>query len=281
MINKKADFGFSNVIMIVIAIIGGLLMITIIFQVLGVLKDPNKVEEGIGCRLMIQSTARIAEASSGFITVEKILDACKVIETTIPRQQNYPELGGLVRRMSPDQFREVVAYDFAEIINNAWWISGEGDRAEYLISKLRDLFISRDFCYVFYAVKIDPPRDYPSFQNIEEDYLTDELAKITRSQIKGGILKGDQRTILNYITVEGKGSGLLVRNADGQRATISLTQDGSDALYGVAVGFSGKAGISEFFARIKGQTKAKIASKASFILVAPWNEVANICRVSN
>lgn len=281
MINKKADFGFSNVIMIVIAIIGGLLMITIIFQVLGVFKDPNKVEEGIGCRIMLQSTARLEEATSGYITAPKLMDACKVIETTIPRQQNYPELGGLVRRMSSDQFREVVAYDFAELINNAWWISGEGDRAEYLLSKVLDLFISRNYCYVFYAVKIDPPRDYPSFQNIQEDYLTDELAKITRSQIKGGTLKGDTRTILNYITVEGKGSGLFVRNADGQRATISLTQDGSDALYGVAVGFSSKSKVSEFFDKIKDQTRVKIDSKASFILVAPWNEVASICTVSN
>jgi hypothetical protein len=281
-INKKADFGFSNIIMIVIAIIGGLLMITLIAYVLGAFTDPNRIEEGIGCRVMIQSTARIEEASVGIITPKKLLEACKVIETTIPRKDNYPELGGDVRRMSAEQFREVVAYDMAELINNAWWISGEGDRADYLLTKLSGIFLNREKCYLFYAVKIDPPRSFQnSFEGIEEDYLTDELQKITRSQIKGGTLKGDQRTILTYITLDNKGSGLLLRNADGSRATISLTQNGADALYGVAVGFSTESKAAQFFARIQGETKAKISNQASFILVAPYDEVASLCTVSN
>jgi len=281
--NKKADFGFSNIIMIIIAIIGGLLIISIVAYILGAFTDPNRIEDGIGCRIMIQSTARIESATQGIITADSLLEACKVIEKTIPMKSYYQTLGGNVNRMTAGQFREVVMYDFAELINNAWWISGEGDRSEYFIKNILKLFAGENKCYILYTVKIHAPnkRIADNFNSITRGVFISNMKNITRADIKGGLMKGDQRSILTYITLDGKGSGVQFKTMEENEGVIEVSKGGTDAIYAIAVGFYDDSGIGKFFQDLFKGAKMPVKNDASFIYIAPFDEVAKICTVSN
>jgi hypothetical protein len=232
---------------------------------------------------MFQSTARLEDSTSGFISLKNFLNACKIIETTIPRQSNYPQYGGSVRRMTTDQFQKVVMYDFAEVINNAWWISGEGERADYLLKRLGGIFMSENNCYVFYAVKIHSPnkRISANFGAITQGQFLDALKNIKRSDLLGGTLKGDQRSILSYVSMDNYGAGVQFKQLNRADPVITLSQGGADAIYGVAVGFAEKDGISKLLENILKGSNMVIDKKASFIYIAPWDEVAKVCTVSN
>jgi hypothetical protein len=281
--NKKADFGFSNIVMIALAIIGGLLIISIVAYILGAFTDPNRIEEGIGCRIMIQSTSRIEEGTSGFITADKLLQACKVIETTIPRKQNYPLLGGNVNKMTAEQFKKVVMFDFAELVNNAWWISGEGDRAEYLLKDAYKVFMGENDCRIFYAVKVHAPnsRLASNFAAITLGQFLANLRSTTRADIKGGSLAGDQRSVLTYVSLDNEGAGVKFPTLDEKQDVITLSQDGADAIYAIAVGFADKSGVAKLIKNVLNKKGMTINNKGSFIYIAPWDEVAKICTVSN
>jgi hypothetical protein len=281
--NKKADFGFSNIVMIVLAIIGGLLIISIVAYILGAFTDPNRIEEGIGCRIMIQSTSRIEEGTSGFITADKLLKACKVIETTIPRKQNYPLIAGNVNKMTAEQFKKVVMYDFAELVNNAWWISGEGERADYLIKKIGKVFLGENNCRIFYAVKVHAPnsRLASNFAAITLGQFLVNLRSTTRADIKGGSLAGDQRSVLTYVSLDNQGAGVMFPTLDENKSVITLSQGGADAIYAIAVGFVDETGLTKFWKQIFKENEMVVNTKASFIYIAPWEEVTKICTVSN
>jgi hypothetical protein len=283
MMNKKADFGFSNLVLIILALIGGLLILAVFAYILGAFTDPNKVQEGIGCRIMIQSTARLEDATSGFITVKNFMNACKVIETTIPRQQNYAQYGGSVSRMTTEEFQNVVMYDFAEVINNAWWISGEGERADYILKHLAGLFIKENNCYIFYAVKIHSPnkRISQNFGAITKGMFLVALKNIKRSDLMGGTLKGDQRSIFSYVSLDNTGAGVVFKEIGKDDPVITLSQGGADAIYAVAVGFVKKSGVSKLLETIFKGSGMEVKQGTSFIYIAPYDEVAKICTVSN
>ena len=104
--SKKSNIGFSQIVLIIIALIVCMLIITIIAYILGAFTDPNRINEGITCRIAIQATSRIEEGTQGIISGEKLLDACKTIKATIPRNDEYPEYGGIPKYMTPDELEE-------------------------------------------------------------------------------------------------------------------------------------------------------------------------------
>nr|MCK4930075.1 hypothetical protein [Nanoarchaeota archaeon] len=271
--NKKSNIGFSNIASIIIALIGGLAIISIAVYIMGAFGDPNKIEDGLKCRLVIQASATLKEATAG-LSPEKIIDACPTLERTMPIRDKYPTIGRNINTMTADQLKQVVLFDFAELINNAWWISGEGDRADYLINNLRGIFLSDNDCYVVYAIRIDTPK---KFTSISETDLIAELKKLTRADIKGGALKGDIRRIMDYITLDGKGAGVFLKTEDSK---VEYQEKGADPLYGIAVGFAEKSGVAKLAKLIfKGEKLAKINPGASFIYIAPYEEVGSLCRV--
>jgi len=89
-------------------------------------------------------------------------------------------------------------------------------------------------------------------------------------------LRGDQRTIRTYITLDGKGAGVFLDNDDSK---IEYQEEGADPLYGIAVGFADKSGIAKLAIALFGKTPAKIKSGESFIYIAPYEEVGSLCRV--
>jgi len=277
---------FSTIVSLVLVILGGLLIISIVAYIFKGFTDPNKVEDGIMCRITIQTTNRLTELSQGFIH-DQITESCQLIKKTIPMQKNYPSRGGYVRKMDSDQFREVVMFDLAKLINNAWWITGEGDRAEYMIKNWDKIINSENKCFVVYAVRIDPPRK-AEFMGISENDLGNELMKITRSDISQSA-KADKRSIMAYLTFDGKGSGVFVRakgfkgkdekeNDRGIRK-IDSQERGSDAIYGIAVGFEDSSGISKVWKTLIGKKIENINDEASFIYIAPFNQLKTMCKV--
>jgi hypothetical protein len=273
MINsKKSNIGFSSIALMIIALIGGLAIIAIIAYLLGAFSDPDKINEGIKCRLTIQASATLQEATQG-LTPEKIIDACHTLQTTIPRRESYPAIGKSLNSMKPDQLRQVVMFDFAELINNAWWITGEGDRADYLLNKFKGIFVSTNDCYVVYAVRIHTPQEFTTFSYND---LKFELDRLTRADIKGSSSSGDTRTIDEYITLDGKGAGMFLTTDDSK---IEYKEKGADPLYGIAVGFAKKSGIAELAITLFGKGQTKIREGASFIYIAPYEEIGSLCRV--
>lgn len=276
--NKKAVFG--SLVSIILVLIGGLLIIAIVAYIFKGFTDPNRVEDGVMCRITIQTSNRLKETTQG-LSPDLITDACKTIEKRIPMQETYPEFGGKVSRLTTKQFRDVVMFDIAKLVNNAWWITGEGDTAsDYFMKKMRDLLVSTNGCYLVYAIRIDAPSQIKAdefnneFKGITEGDLTDNLKQITRSQVKPGA-KGDMRDILTYITLDGNGAGLYFK----KDTKIILEANGADALYGIAVGFKDPSGIAKIFATLTGQGKEAMKADANFIYLAPYDQIAKECKV--
>lgn len=271
--NKKSFMGMSTIASIILVIVGGLAVISIIAYILGAFTDPNKIEEGIKCRIVIQASATLQEATQG-LTPKQIVDACPTLEKTIPMRENYPGLGKNFNRMTADQLKQVVLFDFVELINNAWWISGEGDRASYLIKKLTGILLSENHCYVVYAVRIDTPKP---FSTIVDNDLQFELNHKTRADIKGGSLKGDQRTIREYITLDGKGAGVFLMTEDSK---IEYQEKGADPLYGIAVGLAEEAELARLAKKLFAKGDPAVIKKGqNFIYIAPYEKVSSLCRV--
>jgi hypothetical protein len=134
-----------------------------------------------------------------------------------------------------------------------------------------------------YAVRIDAPRQYQKndFTRIEESRFVSELRRITRADVKGGSLSGDQRPILYYITLDGKGAGVFMRNRENKKIEIELTNKGADAIYGIAVGFAHTAELVGWFKDILGTKEVSVNEYASFIIIAPYKELSELCTVSN
>ena len=270
--NKKSNIGFSSIALIILALIGGFAIIAIIAYILGAFGDPNKINEGMKCRLTIQASATLQEATQG-ITPEKLIDACHTIQTTIPRKESYPTIAKSLNRMTKDQLKEVVLFDFAELINNAWWITGEGDRSDYLLKRFAQFFSGTKDCYVVYAIRIHTPQE---FTTIPDNELQFELSSITRADIKGGSSSGDQRTIREYITLDGKGAGVFLNTSDSK---IEYKEQGADPLYGIAVGFAEKGKIAKLFTELFKGKSIEISPGASFIYIAPYDKIGSMCRV--
>jgi len=270
--NKKSNIGFSSIALIILTLIGGFAIIAIIAYILGAFGDPDKINEGMKCRLTIQASATLQEATQG-LTPEKLIDACHTIQTTIPRRERYPTIAKSLNRMTKDQLKEVVLFDFAELINNAWWITGEGDRSDYLLKRFTQLFQGTKDCYVVYAIRIDTPQEFTTIVYAD---LISELKKITRADLKGGSSSGDQRPILEYITLNGKGAGVFLNTSDSK---IEYQEKNADPLYGIAVGFAKESGVAELAKKLFGEDQTKISKGASFIYIGPYEEVGSLCRV--
>lgn len=270
--SKKSNIGFSSIAMIIITLVGGLAIIAIIAYILGAFSDPNKINEGIKCRLTIQASATLQEATQG-LTPEKIIDACHTLQTTIPRRESYPTIAKSLNRMTKDQLKEVALFDFSELINNAWWITGEGDRSDYLLKRFTQLFQGTKDCYVVYAIRIDTPQEFTTIVYAD---LISELKKITRADLKGGSSSGDQRPILEYITLDEKGAGVFLTTNDSK---IEYKEQRADPLYGIAVGFAEKGKIAKLFTELFKGKSVTISPGASFIYIAPYDKIGSMCRV--
>jgi hypothetical protein len=272
---RKGSVEFSSVAMIIIALIAGLAIIAIVFQILGAFTDVNKIKEGIKCRVVIQTSSTLQEATQG-LTPQKLIDACPTIQKLIPLRDSYPTIAKSMDRMNADMMKQVVIMDFAELINNVWWITGEGDRSEYLLKNVAGFFTGTKDCYVVYAVRIHTPKNFTS---ISENDLLFSLKRISRADLLSGSAKGDQRSIMEYITLDGKGSGVWLRIPAGD-VKIEYQENGADPLFGIAVGFAKESGVNKLLDYIfNGKVPAEINKKASFIYIAPYQEVASLCRV--
>jgi len=274
---KKSNFAFNSLGGIIIALIAGLAIIGVVVFILGAFTDPNKIEEGIKCRILIQTSATLKEATFGLSPEKLIDDACPTLQKTIPMRDEYPIpdlIGKRVSKMTPDQLNEVIRFDLVELINNAWWITGEGDRSEDIFTKLSMILSSTNQCYVVYAVRIHTNRE---FTPVSDTALQFALKDFTRAQIKGGSLAGDQRTVLAYLTFDGKTTGVSL---NGNTSKIEYQAKGADALYGIAVGFADKSKIAQLAKAVFGDgASAIIKPGASFIYIAPYEKVGSLCRV--
>ncbi len=273
--NKKSSFGFSSVALIIIAIIGGLAVITIISYMLGIFTDPGQIQEGIKCRLAIKASSTIREATFG-ATPEQMFDACATLEQTIPMREEYPFIAKNLNRMSADQLKEVVMFDFAHLVNNAWWITGEGDWANSILDKLQNILVSENDCYVVYAVRIDTTKKFTTIT--ANDLQIEAINDIRRSDLRVTSGKGDPRTIRDYITLDGKGAGVFLETNDSK---IEYQEEGADPHYGIAVGFAKKGALPALATRLwKGEKRiSRINKGESFIYIAPYNEIAGLCKV--
>jgi hypothetical protein len=274
-VRRKGSWEFSSVAMIIIALIAGLAVIAIILQILGVFGDVDNIKEGLNCNLVIRTSSTLQEATQG-LTPQKLIGACPTIPKMIPLRESYPTIAKSMDRMTSDQMQKVVLMDLAELINNAWWITGEGDRSEYLLKNVAGFFVGSDDCYVVYAVRIHTPK---TFDAIDENELISALRRTARAELLSGSAKGDQRTILEYITLDGKGAGVWL-NSTGPDEKIEYKEDGADPLFGIAVGFAHEAGVAKLFNKIiYSKIPATINKGASFIYIAPYQEVASMCKV--
>ena len=143
----------------------------------------------------------------------------------------------------------------------------------YLIKKLKGFLFSENDCYVVYAVRIHTPKP---FSTITDNDLQFVLRHITRADVKGGSLKGDKRTIRDYITLNGKGAGVFLNTSDSK---IEYQEKGTDPLYGIAVGFAKESELAKLAKKLFGDHPAKIQEGQSFIYIAPYEKVGSLCKV--
>jgi hypothetical protein len=236
------------------------------------ISNPDKgLGDGVKCRAAISMAARSEELFQGLTSID-FRKACHVIEKVLPLEESYK--GKLVSNMKSSEFREVIERDFVELIAKSWRITAEGDRPDYFIGRIGDFFNNKNDCLVVYAVKIHAPREYNDFGGLTQEMLMAAMGNYSKTEILGSLLKNDQ-SVAEYITFSGKGGALFVNG------TISLKQDGNDAIYGIAVGFNKMAGISDALKSIFGTKTTDINEESSFILIAPYNTIANLCDVNN
>jgi hypothetical protein len=265
--SKKA---MSEVTKIILAVIGFfVIFVGVVYPAVDYINNPPG--DGTACRLAIQVAARTEEFTQG-IKATDFKESCKTIEKTLPLHEVY--LGKKVGSMNADEFNRAIQRDFVELIARAWYITKEGDRPDYLLTKLEGFFNNKNNCLVVYAVRIHADQlDYPGFQGITQERLRAALGNYTKAEIFGSSLSNPQ-TIAEYITFSGSGGAVFVNGI------INLKQGGADALYGIAVGFKKIAGLDEKLKGIFGTNPDVINSDSSFILIAPYDKIASMCDIN-
>jgi hypothetical protein len=267
---KARKGGISHAVMLVLAVIATVLILTVINGVANIIAHPNDALEGFQCRASIIAASRSEELFQGLTKLSK---NCPVIEKEIPLKEVYSDLPDVnevkkVNAMNADEFRKVVMRDFAQLVARAWWMTAEGERSEYFLKKVDQFFSRENKCLVLYAVKTNPPRQYAnSFMRITQEDLQNSLIYYNKSGIFEKVFEDDM-SIHNYITFSGKGGVLFLDEPIGL-----------DTIYGIAVGFATSDGLTTFAKKLFGKNADTVDPQSSFILIAPYSKIADLCDV--
>lgn len=266
----------SHATMLFLAVIAALLILMVVNGIAQIARNPDTGVEGLKCRLSIIASSRSEEVFQG---MNKLSKSCSVIEKEIPLRGAtgiYP-LENEAKKpvdMSADEFRKVVIRDFTELIARAWWMTAEGDRSDYFLKKAKQIFTSDNKCMIVYAIRIHAPRKYASFQYITQADMDAALRTYKKSQAFNQVFENDMY-IQDYISLSGTGGALFLKD------NIELTHGGSDAIYGIAVGFATQDGLTSFAKGLFGNNAESVNPKSSFILIKRFDTLAEDCDVEN
>ncbi|KYK25733.1 hypothetical protein AYK26_01825 [Euryarchaeota archaeon SM23-78] len=259
---------------IILAVLASIAIFVFIGGFIQFCSNPDLGVEGFKCRASIIAASRTEELTMGTMSLFK--KSCSVIDKQIPLKDRY-QVRGMTGIKSPadlteDEFREVVMRDFTELIARAWWMSAEGDRSNALFDKIDQYISSDNKCLILYGVRIHSPKKYPSFEKIGTVHLESALRYYNKSDVFNKPFPNDM-DVQRYITFSGKGGVVILSEP------IGLELGGNDAIYGIAVGFKKDAGFTETFRNIIGKGTETLNKDGSFILIAPYDKIANECDV--
>ena len=82
-------------------------------------------------------------------------------------------------------------------------------------------------------------------------------------------------SVRDYIMFSGKGGAVIIPEDE----PIDIEYKGADTHYGIAVGFKHESDLSQTIEGLLGTRKQSLNPGSSYILIAPYDKIANECDV--